>query len=105
MPTDFDSRIGILLDDLKRGVDECDQLLSGNEIFLARTKNVGILDAADAVDYGVSGPTLRASGVQKMLGLQIHILFMIGLILAYLLELKGIVGIDIIFELKRCGIH
>ena len=65
LPTDFDSRIGILLDDLKRGVDECDQLLSGNEMFLARTKNVGILDAADAVDYGVSGPTLRASGVAE----------------------------------------
>jgi len=65
LPTDFDGRIGILLDDLKRGVDECDQLLSGNEMFLARTKNVGILDAADAVDYGVSGPTLRASGVAE----------------------------------------
>ena len=65
LPTNFDSRIGILLDDLKRGVDECDQLLSGNEMFLARTKNVGILDAADAVDYGVSGPTLRASGVAE----------------------------------------
>ena len=65
LPTDFDSRIGILHDDLKRGVDECDQLLSGNEMFLARTKNVGILDAADAVDYGVSGPTLRASGVAE----------------------------------------
>ncbi len=65
LPSDFNNRMTILLDDLKRGVDECDQLLSGNEMFLARTKNIGILDAGDAIDYGVSGPTLRASGVAE----------------------------------------
>ncbi|MDP2989781.1 MAG: NADH-quinone oxidoreductase subunit D, partial [Kiritimatiellota bacterium] len=32
--------------------------------FLARTKNVGCIAAADAVAYGVSGPTLRASGLK-----------------------------------------
>jgi NADH-quinone oxidoreductase subunit D len=65
LPSDFNNRMTILLDDLKRGVDECDQLLSGNEMFLARTKKIGILDAGDAIDYGVSGPTLRASGVAE----------------------------------------
>ena len=34
-------------------------------MFLARTKGVGILSGADAVDFGVTGPTLRASGVAE----------------------------------------
>jgi NADH-quinone oxidoreductase subunit D len=43
--------------------DDLDDLVSGNEIFLARTKNVGIIPADKALEYGVSGPNLRASGV------------------------------------------
>ena len=65
LPSDFMGRLKNLLDDLKRGIDECDQLLSQNEMFLARTKGVGILSGADAVDFGVTGPTLRASGVAE----------------------------------------
>ena len=65
LPSDFLGRLKNLLDDLNRGIDECDQLLSQNEMFLARTKGVGILSGADAVDFGVTGPTLRASGVAE----------------------------------------
>ena len=65
LPSDFLGRLKNLLDDLKKGIDECDQLLSQNEMFLARTKGVGILSAVDAVDFGVTGPTLRASGVAE----------------------------------------
>ena len=65
LPSDFLGRLKNLLDDLKRGIDECDRLLSQNELFLARTKGVGILSGADAVDFGVTGPTLRASGVAE----------------------------------------
>ena len=65
LPADFLGHLKNLLDDLKKGIDECDQLLSQNEMFLARTKGVGILSGADAVDFGVTGPTLRASGVAE----------------------------------------
>ncbi|MEC8890240.1 MAG: NADH-quinone oxidoreductase subunit D [Chloroflexota bacterium] len=65
LPSDFQERLKNLLDDLKKGIDECDQLLSQNEMFLARTKGVGVISGADAVDFGVSGPTLRASGVAE----------------------------------------
>ena len=65
LPSDFLGRLKNLLDDLKKGIDECDQLLSQNEMFLARTKGVGILSGADAVDFGVTGPALRASGVAE----------------------------------------
>ena len=63
VPNDFDENVLVLLDHLKRGVDECDRLLSQNEMFLARTKGVGIITGEDALDYGVTGPALRASGV------------------------------------------
>ena len=43
--------------------DDMDELVSGNEIFLERTKGVGIIPADKGIAYGVSGPNLRASGV------------------------------------------
>ena len=44
-------------------VDEMDRLLSTNEILMARTQGVGILRPELAVNAGVTGPMLRASGV------------------------------------------
>ena len=42
---------------------EYDDLLTNNQIFIARTRNVGIISAEDAVNYSMSGPSLRGSGV------------------------------------------
>jgi NADH-quinone oxidoreductase subunit D len=44
--------------------DDMDNLIRGNEIFLERTKGVGIIPAAKALEYGVSGPNLRGSGIE-----------------------------------------
>jgi NADH-quinone oxidoreductase subunit D len=44
-------------------VDEMDRLLSSNEILMARTQGVGVLPPDLAVNAGVTGPMLRASGV------------------------------------------
>ena len=63
VPADFEKNVRKLLDDLKQGVEECDSLLSQNEMFLARTKRVGVISGDEALDYGVTGPALRASGV------------------------------------------
>ena len=65
LPDDFNNRLSLLLDEVSQGIEECDLLLSKNEMFLARTKNVGIISASDAVDFGVSGPNLRASGIAR----------------------------------------
>jgi NADH-quinone oxidoreductase subunit D len=43
--------------------DEFETLFTGNEILLARTQGVGVLPAALAVNAGITGPMLRASGV------------------------------------------
>jgi NADH-quinone oxidoreductase subunit D len=44
-------------------LDEYEQLLIGNEILLSRTQNVGVLSAEAAINGSVTGPGLRASGV------------------------------------------
>ncbi|GIV97460.1 MAG: NADH-quinone oxidoreductase subunit D 1 [Herpetosiphonaceae bacterium] len=43
--------------------DEFERLLSENEILLSRARNVGILPKAVALDYSVTGPLLRGSGI------------------------------------------
>ena len=41
-----------------------EELITGNEIFIKRLKNVGILKKEDLFNWGASGPTLRGSGVK-----------------------------------------
>jgi len=52
-----------LVSDFKGFLDEFEQLLTGNEILMARTQGVGVLPRDLAVNAGVTGPGLRASGV------------------------------------------
>jgi NADH-quinone oxidoreductase subunit D len=52
-----------VIESLPGHVDEYEDLLTNNRIWLARTKGVGILSAADAIAIGASGPMLRGSGV------------------------------------------
>ena len=44
-------------------VQEYDTLLQRNRIWVARTKNVAVISAEDAINFGLTGPTLRGSGV------------------------------------------
>ncbi len=43
--------------------DQMEEILLGNEIFIRRTKGVGVIPAEVALSYGLSGANLRASGV------------------------------------------
>jgi NADH-quinone oxidoreductase subunit D len=52
-----------VVDEFPRFLDELDRLLSGNEILLARTQGVGILPKELAINASITGPMLRASGV------------------------------------------
>lgn len=45
-------------------VDDYEQLLTGNEIVMKRTKNVGVITKEEAIDLAISGPVLRACGVK-----------------------------------------
>jgi NADH-quinone oxidoreductase subunit D/NADH-quinone oxidoreductase subunit C/D len=53
----------LVWDRLPRVMEDFESLLAGNEIFLARTRNVGVLTAQEAAAYSMAGPMLRASGV------------------------------------------
>jgi len=62
-PLDFYTRVKEFIRTLPEKIDEYSNLLTGNPIFKSRLKGVGMLSAADAVALGVTGPPLRASGV------------------------------------------
>ena len=51
------------LDEFPARLDEVDQLLTRNRIWLDRTRDVGVIAKEKAIDYGLSGPNLRGSGV------------------------------------------
>jgi NADH-quinone oxidoreductase subunit C/D len=53
----------LVFERLPRAIDELERYLSGNEIIVSRTRGVGVLPPDLAIAYGVSGPSLRASGV------------------------------------------
>jgi NADH-quinone oxidoreductase subunit C/D len=63
VPKDFLQRAQTLVDKLPRYVEDVDKLVTRNRIFLDRTEGVGPMSAQDAIDYGFTGPVLRASGV------------------------------------------
>ncbi|GJQ28008.1 MAG: NADH-quinone oxidoreductase subunit D [Phycisphaerae bacterium] len=52
------------LDYFEPKIDEYNNLLSYNHIFVKRTANIGVISAADAIAFGLTGPCLRASGVR-----------------------------------------
>ncbi len=52
-----------VIDRYPRFLDEFEALLSGNEILMARTQGVGVLSRELAINAGITGPMLRASGV------------------------------------------
>ena len=62
-PLDFLPRVRAFIQTLPEKIDEYANLLTGNPIFRNRLKGVGYLSAADAIALGVTGPPLRASGV------------------------------------------
>jgi NADH-quinone oxidoreductase subunit D len=50
--------------DFERRIQEYVDLLTGNSIWIGRTRNVGTINSADCIALGASGPILRASGVK-----------------------------------------
>lgn len=63
VPVEFEDAVREFISIFPRRIDEYESMLTDNPLFIDRTKNIGILSAEDAVNYGVTGPILRASGV------------------------------------------
>jgi NADH-quinone oxidoreductase subunit D len=64
LPSGFERRCKQFTDAFPKSVDEFHTLLSGNTIFRNRTQGVGRISGEDAIDWGLSGPCLRGSGVE-----------------------------------------
>ena len=60
----FEEEVKRFCDDFAAKVDEYETLLTENRIWVGRTKGVGILNTEDAIALGVTGPVLRASGME-----------------------------------------
>src|ERR687894_1250493 len=63
LPAGFERRARQFAEDFPKAVEEFHGLLTGNRIFQNRTKGVGVISAKDAIDWGLTGPSLRGSGV------------------------------------------
>lgn len=63
LPEGFLAQLSKFLDEVEPVIGEIDKLLSRNKIFVDRTRDVGIIEKTKAIDYGLSGPNLRGSGV------------------------------------------
>lgn len=64
LPVGFEERCKEFIDYFKPKMAELNELLTGNEIFISRTANVGVLPLTTAINYGCSGPMLRGSGLK-----------------------------------------
>jgi NADH dehydrogenase I D subunit len=63
LPDGFLGRMRQWLDGLEAALKEMDKLLTGNRIWVDRTKGVGYMSPEDSISYSMTGPCLRASNV------------------------------------------
>jgi NADH-quinone oxidoreductase subunit D len=57
-------RLMEFVDDLPSRIDDYEQLLTDNRIWKKRTVGIGVISADECIDYGLTGPILRGSGVE-----------------------------------------
>jgi NADH dehydrogenase I D subunit len=65
LPENFQAEMKKFLDGLPKTLDDVEKLLSSNRIWVDRTKGVGVLTPDQCLDFGITGPVARASGVDQ----------------------------------------
>jgi NADH-quinone oxidoreductase subunit D len=63
LPTGWIEELRNFVETLPKTLDETETLLTHNNLWIGRNKDVGIISGDDALDWGLTGPNLRASGV------------------------------------------
>jgi NADH-quinone oxidoreductase subunit D len=63
VPVEFEAAVRNFLSIMPGRIDEYETLLSTNELFLDRTKGIGVITAEQCLQWGITGPILRASGM------------------------------------------
>ncbi len=64
LPDGFVGKVREFVNDFPARIRDYETLLTKNKIWLMRTKDVGVISAEDAINYGLSGPSIRGSGVK-----------------------------------------
>ena len=64
LPVGFEEKCAEFIDYLRPKLDHLENLLLSNQIFIDRTANIGVLPMDLAINYGVTGPILRGSGLK-----------------------------------------
>ena len=65
MPDEWPGHVKDFLERLPKAMGDVESLLTRNRIFIERTKGIGYIGRDDAIDWGMSGPLARASGVRR----------------------------------------
>jgi len=63
LPAGFDHRVKQFLDDFPEALNTFETLATGNTIWQSRTKGIGVIEREEAINWGLTGPSLRGSGV------------------------------------------
>ena len=63
LPEGWLGQLGEFLDNFPKTLSEVHHLLTGNQIHIGRTQGIGAISADDAINFGFTGPNLRAAGV------------------------------------------
>ncbi|MGC8724638.1 MAG: NADH dehydrogenase (quinone) subunit D [Acidobacteriota bacterium] len=63
-PEGLEREIDTYVAQAHKTIDECDKLLTRNKIWIDRNQDVGVISAEKAIDMGLTGPPLRACGVE-----------------------------------------
>ena len=64
VPEGFEAAVREILKTFPKRIDQYEDLLTKNPIFIDRTRDIGVMSGEEAIAWGVTGPMLRASGVE-----------------------------------------
>ncbi|HYJ92562.1 MAG TPA: NADH-quinone oxidoreductase subunit D, partial [Pyrinomonadaceae bacterium] len=64
LPAGFERRCRQFLNDFPEAMQTFETLLTGNTLWQSRTEGIGVISAEDAINWGLTGPCLRGSGVK-----------------------------------------
>ncbi len=63
VPVEFEAAVRDFLNYMPSRIDEYEALLTKNELFIDRTKGIGVITTQQCIEWGVSGPIIRATGM------------------------------------------
>jgi NADH-quinone oxidoreductase subunit D len=65
VPVEFEAAVRDFISIFPKRIEQYEAMLSDNPIFIERTKGIGVISSEDAINWGMTGPMLRASGVPQ----------------------------------------